>query len=47
MGKIKMAFKTFILSICLLMIMGVSVYAKTSNDFTVNNHKALGTCKVL
>jgi hypothetical protein len=43
MRKIKMTFKTFVFSICLLMIMGTCVSAKPSNDFTANNHPSLGT----
>jgi hypothetical protein len=45
MKKIKMTFKTFVISFCLLMIMGVSVSvsAKPSSDFTDNNHPKLGT----
>jgi len=43
MRKTKAIFKTFIISICLLMIMGVSVTAKPSSEFTANNHPKLGT----
>ncbi len=43
MKKIKNVFKIFVLSMCLLMIMGISVSAKSSNVFTDDNHPKLGT----
>lgn len=38
-----MVVKTFVISICLFMIMVASVSAKPSNNFTANNHPNLGT----
>ena len=43
MKKIKITFKTIVISICLLLIMGASASAKPSSDFTANNHPKLGT----
>ena len=43
MKKIKMAVKTIVISVCLLLIMVASVSAKPSSDFTANNHPKLGT----
>ncbi|MBZ9685931.1 DUF5692 family protein [Clostridium estertheticum] len=43
MKKIKMAVKTFVISIFLFMVMVTSASAKPSNEFTANNHPNLGT----
>jgi hypothetical protein len=43
MKKMKLTAKTLVMSICLLMLMVVSVSAKPSSDFTSNNHPKLGT----
>lgn len=43
MKIIKMTVKTFVISICLFMIMVASVSAKPSNEFTANNNPKLGT----
>jgi hypothetical protein len=43
MKKIQTVFKTFVLSFCLLMIMGASASANPGSEFTADNHPKLGT----
>jgi hypothetical protein len=43
MKKIKISVKTFVISICLFMIMVATVSAKPSSEFTANDNPTLGT----